>query len=199
MVLLLDFSGAILDDDTVKCWPGDGSGVTGISPGDEEYDVRMGDSRPPVSMFVDSAMSGRLLKAKAIAIRDIDTCAILLDDDSIYCWTINAWHWNASKSSSPQLEPRTINMGTGLKAKAVAMGGNSQGTLFSCAILGDSYDSSVKCWGYTRYGPDDELTGNVLGLGGVVNVGPVFIDGIDYGGMGDALPFVNLVGSVATR
>ena len=76
---------ALLGDDTVKCWGGNGSGQLGMGDEQGRGDVpnEMGDSLPAVAL-------GTGTKAKAIAAGAIHTCA-LFGDDTVKCWGANGF------------------------------------------------------------------------------------------------------------
>jgi alpha-tubulin suppressor-like RCC1 family protein len=89
---------------------------------------------------------GSGIKATAIAAGGNHTCAIL-DNSSIKCWGYNASGQlglgdtnNRGDNSSEMGDTLpTVDLGSGIKATAIAAGGNH-----TCAILDDS---TIKCWG----------------------------------------------------
>jgi alpha-tubulin suppressor-like RCC1 family protein len=114
--------------------------------------------------------SGRT--ATAIAAGNHHTCAIL-DNASIKCWGANEagqlglGHTNNRGDNSSEMGNYllAVDLGSGIKAKAIATGGSH-----TCAILDNA---SVKCWGANASGQ--------LGLGDTNNRG----DGSVNGGMGN--------------
>jgi alpha-tubulin suppressor-like RCC1 family protein len=119
--------------------------------------------------------------ALALEASYLHTCA-LLDDGSVKCWGSNdggrlGLGDLASRGDNPgemgDALP-AVNLGTGRTALALAVG---QG--HTCALLDDTV--GVKCWGSNDAGQ--------LGLGDTTRRGD------DPGEMGDALPFVSLLGS----
>jgi alpha-tubulin suppressor-like RCC1 family protein len=163
-----DYSCAILDDDSVKCWGNDYSGRLGLGkyvPVDT-----MGDALPRVDLG-----TGRT--ATAITTGFAHTCA-LLDDASVKCWGANlagqlgigsTWSLGDDARQMGDALP-AVALGTGRTAKEVRAGLTS-----TCARLDDG---SVKCWGANDYGQ--------LGIGDRINRGD------DPSEMGDALPRVDL-------
>ncbi|MCE9673977.1 Ig-like domain-containing protein [Myxococcus stipitatus] len=163
---------ALLDDDSVKCWGDNAWGQLGLGDMAPRGDGpgEMGDALSPVKLG-----TGRT--AKALATRELSTCA-LLDDGSVKCWGINQYGAlglgdRATRGDEPgemgDALPR-VNLGTGRTARALAVGNNN-----ACVLLDDG---SVKCWGRGSLGQ--------LGLG---DGEP---RGAEPGEMGDALPRVNL-------
>ena len=163
---------AILDDNTVKCWGGNGDGQLGQGNADSIGDGsgEMGDDLDPIALG-----DGRT--AKAITAGTGHTCA-LLDDNTVKCWGGNSSGQlgqgntdsigDGSGEMGDTLNP--IDLGSGRTAKAVAAG-----NLHTCAILDDN---TVKCWGGNSSGQ--------LGQGNAANIG----DG--SGEMGDALAPIDL-------
>ncbi|MCC7442433.1 MAG: hypothetical protein IT285_12425, partial [Bdellovibrionales bacterium] len=170
---------ALLANGSVKCWGGGIFGQLGLgNPQDmgEGLDGgggpmnEMGDNLPAVDLG-----TGRT--AKAIAVGDFHSCAIL-DDDSVKCWG----HNGSGQLGQGDLANRggqsgemgdnlpAIDLGTGRTAKAIAAGFSH-----TCAILDDD---SLKCWGDNTYGQ--------LGLGDNTS------RGFMPGQMGDSLPAVDL-------
>lgn len=138
----VDFTCALLDDKSVKCWGRNGSGqlgqgsnavYVGRSPGD------MGDALPKVDLG-----AGRTVKD--IVAGQAHACA-LLDDDTVKCWGNNQFGQLAlgdtdargRKASDMGANLPAASIGTGRKAKHIFAGGNH-----SCAVLDDA---TVRCWG----------------------------------------------------
>jgi alpha-tubulin suppressor-like RCC1 family protein len=172
-----DYTCAILDNSTLKCWGANWAGQLGYGDNNPRGDGigEMGDSLPIVDLG-----AGRT--AKAISAGDAHTCAIL-DDNTLKCWGYNdAGELGYGDTSYRGDEPDEmgdslpiVDLGTGRSAKAISTSGDS-----ACAILDNN---TVKCWGYNVDGE--------LGLGDTNNRGD------ESGEMGDNLPIVNL-GSART-
>ena len=118
--------------------------------------------------------------ATAISAGSGHTCA-LLTDGTIKCWGSNQFgQLGLGDTNDRGDEPGemgsalpSVNLGTGMTAKAV-----SAGASHTCALLSDG---TVKCWGGNNVGQ--------LGLGDKTNRGNA------PGTMGDALPVVGLFSS----
>ena len=88
---------------------------------------------------------GTGMTAKSLSLGGEHTCAIL-NDDSIKCW--GAGHYgqlgygDASSRTSP--EATSIDLGTGMTAKAISLGQHH-----TCATLNDD---SIKCFGKNNLG-----------------------------------------------
>ncbi len=163
---------ALLDDSSVKCWGRNGVGQLGQGSitflGDDPNE--MGDNLPPVDLG-----TGRT--ATAITAANGHTCA-LLDNGNVKCWGNNSIGQLGQGNTTnlgddpnemgDNLSP--VDLGTGRTAVAV-----SAGATFSCALL-DS--GQLKCWGNNADGQ--------LGLGDTAARG----DNADE--MGDNLPAVAL-------
>jgi alpha-tubulin suppressor-like RCC1 family protein len=166
-----DFTCALLDNATVKCWGHSTAGSLGTGDNNHRGDNagEMGDSLPAVNLG-----TGRT--AKAVVAGGVFTCAIL-DNDTVKCWgSNNDGSLGQGDKVNRGLAPSelgdalpAINLGTGRKVKQLAAG-----AWHACAILDNN---AVKCWGANSFGQ--------LGLGDNQRRG----DG--PGEMGDALPAVN--------
>ena len=103
---------ALLDDETVKCWGGNGEGQLGqghtSNVGDEAGE--MGDNLRPVSLG-----TGRL--ARQIAAGGSHTCA-LLDDDTMKCWGAN-WDGQLGQGHTSNVGDGAGEMGDNLPAVAL--------------------------------------------------------------------------------
>ena len=122
---------AVLDDDTLKCWGGNGYGQLGY--GDTTQRTS------PEATLVVALGSGH--KAKMVSAGYRHTCAIL-DDDTLKCWgdgmAVPLGYGDSSYRTSPD-PTAVVNLGSGHKAKMV-----SAGYQHTCAILDDD---TLKCWG----------------------------------------------------
>lgn len=135
------FSCAILDDDTLKCWgaaPGIGPRPLGTTVGD------MGDNLPIVHVG-----AGRTVKAVSV---QQSVCAIL-DDDSLKCWGTNTHGELGYGDTNPRLPGDSlaaVDLGAGHHAKQVlTLGLPSLSSARTCVIL---EDDSVRCWGTNENG-----------------------------------------------
>lgn len=156
----------------VQCWGYNIYGELGLN--DTQH---RGDSPGEVGPNLPVVDLGTGRTAKVVATHVLSTCAIL-DNDSVKCWGYNGYgqlglgdtlnRGDAGSEMGDALP--TVNLGTGRRAKAIAVGG-----YHTCAILDDD---SLKCWGYNLYGS--------LGLGDTLSRGDTSNE------MGDALPAVNL-------
>jgi alpha-tubulin suppressor-like RCC1 family protein len=167
-----DYTCALLDDDTVKCWGDNEFGQLGLGdtgnrgqvPGD------MGDNLPAVDLG-----TGRTARALAAGVEH--TCA-LLDDDTVKCWGYNGTGQlglgDTNNRGDGPLEMGdnlpAVDLGTGRTAQALAAS-----TFHTCALLDDG---TVKCWGRNDDGQ--------LGLGDTNYRGDGPLE------MGDNLPAVDL-------
>ena len=86
---------------------------------------------------------GTGMTAKQVAVGSQHKC-VILNDDTLRCWGEGDNGRLGIGSSTDQSTPQTVNLGTGMTAKQVALG-----QLFTCAILNDD---TVKCWGSGYYG-----------------------------------------------
>jgi alpha-tubulin suppressor-like RCC1 family protein len=97
------------------------------------------------------------------------TC-YMLDNGSVKCWGSNTYGQLGLGNTTDSPNPSVVDLGSGIKAKAIAAGGNH-----TCAILDNS---SIKCWGYNASGQ--------LGLGNTNSLGDAGSE------MGDNLDTVDL-------
>lgn len=160
---------ARLDDETIKCWGGNGDGQLGL--GDTTPRGRkvgeMGANLQAVSFG-----QGRKAKGLYVAAGGLHNCA-KLDDGTVKCWGRGSGGALGNGSLS-DLGGTPQTLGDGMPTVALPAGQTATslhlGTGFTCARLGDG---RVTCWG-------DNANG-VLGRGNITDVG----DG--PGEMGDAL------------
>jgi alpha-tubulin suppressor-like RCC1 family protein len=162
-----DFTCAVLDDASVRCWGYGGFGALGYGSIDTVGDDETPGSKGPVALG-----AGR--SATAISAGSDHVCA-LLDDASVKCWgyggngqlgygdTATVGLTNTPASAG------TVDLGTGRTAQAITAGGEH-----TCALLDDA---GIRCWGESGFGQlgyankntigDDEVPGTV----GPVDVG----------------------------
>ncbi len=123
-----------LQNGQVRCWGHNGYGQLG-------YGDTVSRPSPPTDV-VDLGV-GRT--AKAVAVGDYYTCAIL-DNDTLKCWGRNndgqLGYGNTTQQTAPPTT--TVDLGVGRTVKALALGGTH-----ACAILDND---SIKCWGRNSYG-----------------------------------------------
>ena len=152
---------AILDNNTVKCWGGNGNGRLGYGDTDDRGDAagEMGDALSAVALG-----TGRT--ANSISAGSAHTCA-LLDNATIKCWGNGAsgrLGYGATTSlgdASGEMGDAlaVVDLGTARSAKAV-----SAGDAHTCAVLDNS---TIKCWGS---GSNGRLgSGATLSLGDEIN------------------------------
>jgi alpha-tubulin suppressor-like RCC1 family protein len=130
----LNFTCAILDNDTVKCWGANGNGQLGYG------DTAQRNVPPDPTVNLGQGRTAKLIAAAAN-----HTCATL-DDDSVKCWGINSsgelgYEDVNQRSAPPALG---VNIGTGRVPRRILA--NSSHT---CVLL---TDNSIKCWGYNDFG-----------------------------------------------
>jgi alpha-tubulin suppressor-like RCC1 family protein len=140
------FSCAIIDNASVKCWGKNDKGQLGI-----DNDTRMGGTTGSMALLpVVNLGTGRT--ATAISAGGSHMCA-LLDNASVKCWgSGNVGQLGLDNGSSSYQGDESgsmaslpgINLGTGRTATVIAAG-----TYHTCALLDNA---SVKCWGYNANG-----------------------------------------------
>lgn len=167
-----EFSCALLDDDSIKCWGANWGGVLG--QGDNVFrgaaPGEMGDALPPIDLG-----AGRT--AQAVVAGDSHACA-LLDDASVKCWGSNydgqlGIGDDQDRGSSPgQMGDAlpTVDLGLNRTARELSLSVD-----ISCALLDDT---ALRCFGSGRHG--------ALGLGHLDDLGD------EPGEMGDSLPALDL-------
>jgi len=154
-----DFTCAILDNGSVKCWGDNYYGQLGqgntIAYGDGPGE--MGDSLPPINLG-----TGRT--AVALGVGSLHTCAIL-DNQTIKCWGANAFGRlgqgdTTDRGSGPGEMGDTllpIDLGAGRTAVSIAAGWGH-----TCVSLDNG---TVKCWGYNVDGQLGQGDANDRGSG----------------------------------
>lgn len=170
-----NFTCALLDNGSVKCWGNNSDGQLGqgdvTARGDQTGE--MGDNLLAVNLG-----TGRTaVQIDAGGREESHVCAVL-DTGAIKCWGSNIigqlglGNTNNRGDQAGEMGDSllTVELGTGRTAKQV-----SAGTAHTCALLDNG---SVKCWGYNASGQ--------LGLGSTDSQGD------QTGEMGDNLPAVNL-------
>ena len=132
---------ALLDDATVKCWGGGGSGQLG-----QGSTANLGDQAGEMAALAPVNLgAGRT--ATAVTAGTDHTCA-RLDDATVKCWGFGASGQLGQGSTATlgdaagemaALAP--VNLGAGRTATAITAG---EGSNHTCALLDDA---TVKCWG----------------------------------------------------
>jgi alpha-tubulin suppressor-like RCC1 family protein len=166
------FTCALLNDGTIKCWGRNNWGQLGYGHTDRVGDDpgEMGDNLPVVDLG-----TGRT--ATDISVATWHTCA-LLDDSTIKCWGRNVsgqlgYGDISTRGDNPgEMGDNlpVVDLGTGKTATAISTGMSG-----SCALLNDG---TLKCWGNSGWGQ--------LGQGSRTWAGG------QPGEMGDNLPIVDL-------
>ena len=159
-----NFTCALLDNDTVRCWGANGSGQLGYG-----NTTTVGDNETPGSVGPVDLGAGRT--AVAISAGLNSACAIL-DNGTLRCWGANASGQlgtgtteNVGDNETPgSIAP--VNLGSGRTATAVSVG-----NAHVCALLDNG---TVKCWGAGA--------GGRLGYGNTNNVlNPGSVGAVDLG------------------
>jgi len=141
-----NFSCAILDNNNVKCWGGNGGGQLGLAGYGHRGDNagEMGDNLPVVDLG-----TGRTVKA--IAAGSSYVCAVL-DNNAVKCWGANSYG-QLGVGDTTDRGPTPGDMGDNLPAVDLGAGRTARsiaaGNAHTCAILDDN---ALKCWGWNRYG-----------------------------------------------
>ncbi len=167
---------AVLDDHSVKCFGAGAGGVLGQGDTETRGDEpgELGDALLPVAL-------GPGALASSVHVGRGFACAELADG-ALKCWGANrrgqlglgdvASRGDQADELGVALPP--VDLGAGRRAQAVSLG-----LEHTCAVLDDD---TVSCWGYD---------GGSLGLGQVGNVGD------EPSELGDGLPSLDVVGSLA--
>jgi hypothetical protein len=162
------FTCALLTDAKITCWGKNDQGQLGT-----ENMVPVGTTLASMSSLATMNLGAGVTVSK-LALGTGHACAVLADG-GLKCWGRNAFgqlglgSFLAAGSTPNSMGDLLfkVDLGSGLKARHVALGAN-----FSCALL---VDGQVKCWGFGAYGElgDGQNTKTVGGA---------------MGEMGDALP-----------
>jgi alpha-tubulin suppressor-like RCC1 family protein len=156
-----NYSCAILDNGSVKCWGKNNYGQLGLDYTPDSLGHQPGEMGDNLS----SIILGTGRTATAIAAGIHHSCAIL-DNGSVKCWGLNnrgqlGIDNTTTMGDNPgeMAQLTGINLGTGRTATAIAAG-----YYHSCAILDNG---SVKCWGYNTYGQlgIDNRAGDYVSMG----------------------------------
>jgi uncharacterized repeat protein (TIGR01451 family) len=164
---------ALLDNGTVKCWGGNGTGQLGQGDTDDRGDEpdEMGANLPAVALG-----TGRT--ATAITAGAAHTCA-LLDNGTVKCWGNDQSGTLGQGTSDRVVGDEANELGDGLPAIALGDGriatAVTAGNDHTCALLDNG---TMKCWGGNFFGQ--------LGSGDIDDRGD------SDGEMGDSLPSVTL-------
>ena len=129
-----------VNDDSLKCWGQNSFGQLGLG------------NTTTVRRSPKCKLGQRADALKAVALGYYHTCAIA-SDDSLKCWGWNIKGELGLGNTTQQNSPQNVSLGSGLTAKASALG-----YLHTCAIASDD---SLKCWGFNDNGQ--------LGLGNTAN------------------------------
>ena len=147
-----EYSCALLDDGSVRCWGSDFSGQLGYgSPVNAIGDNETPGSQPPLNLA---------RSAIALSVGRNHACAIL-DNAAVRCWgrgedgRLGNGNVNDIGDDEDPRDDGPVNLGPGRTARSIAAGARH-----TCAILDDG---SVRCWG-------SGLNGR-LGYGNVVSIG----------------------------
>jgi alpha-tubulin suppressor-like RCC1 family protein len=156
-----EFTCALLDDGSVKCWGENGAGQLGLgNKVDHGRANDMGDALSAVAL----GMGATQLRAGA------DSVCALLVDASVKCWGRNNRGQAGTGTNEPAISDDAaelivaVNLGLAGGQKVVALGGGKEHV---CAGISDG---SLKCWGYGtsgQLGVDDNasagLTAGTMG------------------------------------
>ena len=168
---------AMLDNDLVKCWGGEGGAVSrgelgyGDTMARGDIPGQMGDDLPAVDFG-----AGRTVKAMSSA---SDNNCVVLDNGTVKCWGDNSiGELGLDDIRRPREQPG--EMGDALPAVNLGTGRTAVGLLKSisrtmCALLDNQ---TLKCWGRNCSGQ--------LGIGDAINRGAAPSE------MGDNLPAIDL-------
>jgi alpha-tubulin suppressor-like RCC1 family protein len=167
-----NYTCALLDDASVKCW-----GVGAVGQLGKGSTTSLGDASGEMGNNLAAIDLGSGRSATAIEAGNNHTCAIL-DNASVKCWGRNNMGQlglgdtnNRGDNTNEMGDNLTsIDLGSGRTATAIEAGGNH-----TCAILDDA---SLKCWGKNNLGQ--------LGLGNTSSLGDA------SGEMGNNLAAVDL-------
>ena len=168
----LQYTCALLDNNSIKCWGLNNSGQLGqddtINRGDASTSGHTMAALLPVNLGV-----GRT--AKSVSVGVFHTCAIL-DDNTVKCWGGNAngqlgYDDIITRGDDPRdmsLLP-TVNLGVGRTALALSVS-----EMFTCALL-DNHQ--VKCWGDNSWGQlgYDDTTTRGKNTGDMAALQPIYL------------------------
>ncbi len=162
---------AVLDNNTLKCWGGNGYGQLGQG----KQDLLGNDPGEMAALAAISLGTGRTVRS--VAGGSAHTCAVL-DNYAVKCWGRNDYG-QLGLGDTVNRGDNAGEMGDSLPAVALGTGRTGRivgaGEYHSCAKLDNN---TVKCWGKSSFGE--------LGLGDTTTRG----DGLNE--MGTALPAVSL-------
>jgi alpha-tubulin suppressor-like RCC1 family protein len=170
----VDYTCALLDNHTVKCWGWGGSGRLGYGDTSDRGSSpnQMGDNLPTVDLGTGRTATKIIAAAASVC--------VVLDNASVKCWGLNTSgslglgnntnHGDGTGAMGDGLP--AVDLGSGRTATAIATGGMA---FHVCALLDNG---TMKCWGANGSGQ--------LGLGDTTSRGNT------SGQMGDNLPVVSL-------
>ena len=163
---------ALIPGGIVKCWGENGQGELG-NGSSSDYGLGAAQTITNAQVVNLGGTAIQIAAGKHAYGDSYSTSCALLSNGQIKCWGYNAYGQLGRGASGSIFDPSaisTINLGTGLLATQVVVGGGQ-----ACALISTG---AVKCWGKNNYGQ--------LGLGDTVN------RGLNPTDMGNYLPAINL-------
>ena len=139
VVLQTDYTCAILDDKSLKCWGRHDYGQLGIGGGNNDVCFyRDNDDCKKIPTSVDL---GNERTVKKVDFSSFHAC-VILDNDSLKCWGHNLYGQLGDGSTTNRNSPVSIGLGQTVKKVVLE-------DTYSCAI---QEDDSLICWGENSYG-----------------------------------------------
>ena len=133
-----NYACSIASDDQAYCWGYNGNGRLGNNS--------TTNSLVPVAVYVNGALSGKIITSIESGNQGQHTCAIA-SDNQVYCWGWNSYGQLGNSSFDQSLVPTSIYMSGALSGKTIK--NVSIGSYHTCVIASDN---QVYCWGYNVYG-----------------------------------------------
>lgn len=171
-----NFTCALLDDDSVKCWGGNGTGQLGqadtLSRGGTP--AQMGDNLASIDL---GTWFSTIATAQSVVAGKQHACAILTGG-GMKCWGVNTYgqlgledtNHRGDQAFEMGIALPFVNLGTDLQPLAIFAGDDR-----SCAIVSNGH---LKCWGLND-------------IDGQLGIGDVDDHGKFIGEMGDNLPEIH--------